>query len=183
MWRIKTTFSGPNVVGGGINYLYFNDAAGSPEDAQSAVVNFWTIANDAYRVDTVASVSNEVAVMDLSGSITGVLTAGDNVNINGTDDSDPLPPATQCLVRLRTGVFVAGREVRGRIFIPSGGEALSVGGKPGGGRLTELQTAVGGLVGDINSTLVVFSRTHGVAPPVSSGSVWNQFAVLRSRRD
>lgn len=183
MWRITTLFSGPKVVGGGISQLYFNDAAGDIADAKLAVQNFWALADDVVHVSTTISIQAEVETVSLSGSITAVETVGDVVNLTGTDDSDPLPPANQTLVRWRTGTFQNGREVRGRLFIPCGGEAYSVAGQPGGGRLTTLQGAVSGLVNDVNSTLVVFSRTHLVAPPVSAGQVAPYFAVLRSRRD
>lgn len=183
MYRVTTTFSGPQVVGGGISQMYFSEDGGSAADALGAVVDFWAAADDAVHVSTTIRTSGELEVVSLDGTITGTLAAGDTVTRTGTDDSDPLPPATQALVRWRTGIFTGGREIRGRTFIPSGGEAFSVAGVPGGGRLASLAGAAGSLASDPDSGLVVWSRTHAAQAIVSSAQVAPFFAVLRSRRD
>lgn len=183
LWRVRSTMEGPNVVGGGVCDLYFDSNVGSTQQAFDAVVAFWIGANDAYRVDTIITVDPEVYVLTAAGVITGIDPVTPTSSIAGTDDSDALPPQTQSLVRWRTGAFSNGREVRGRTFIPSAGEAYSVAGKPGGARLTELINAADALVNDAESQLLVWSRTHQVAFPVISSSVWDKFAVLRSRRD
>lgn len=183
MYRVTTEFSGPMVNGGGVSQMYFSEDGGSAANALAAVNTFWTSARDAVHVSTTIRTSGEIEVVNLAGEITGTIAAGDSVSRLGTDDSDPLPPQTQALVRWRTGIFTSGREIRGRTFIPSGGEAFSVAGVPGGGRLTTLATAAGSLVSDTNSGLVVFSRTHAAQAIVSSAQVAPKFAVLRSRRD
>lgn len=99
--------------------------------------------------------------------------------------SEALPPANQALVRLRTGDFVGGRELRGRVFIPGILESDAVTGSLNPTLVTALNTAfvnlmtAGGSAGD----LVVWSPTHGVASIVTAAQTWTEFAVLRSRRD
>jgi len=43
--------------------------------------------------------------------------------------------------------------------------------------------AASALIADATSLFVVWSKTHGVEQVVTAGGAWNQFAVLRSRRD
>lgn len=183
LYRVTTLFSGPLVNGGGISQLYFNGSAGSAAQALTAAQTFWNAARAVIHVSTSIATSGDVEEMSLAGAVTGVVDAGDNVSTVGTDDSDPLPPATQTIVHWRTGAYFNGRERRGRLFLPCGGESYSVAGVPGGTRKSDLQSAVNALVADANSSLVVYSRTyHGLAN-VTVGQVGSKFAVLRSRRD
>jgi len=183
LWRVRTTFTGPMVVGGGVQDFYFDSNVGTTQDAVDAAHTFWTAAHDCFRVDTIAHFPSEVTILGANGVITGIDSVTAPGNVSGVDDSDPLPPQTQMLVRWRTGQFSNGREVRGRTFIPSAGEATSFLGAPTASRVAALAAAANTLVTDTSAQLVVWSRTHQVAFPVDSSSVWSKFATLRSRRD
>lgn len=183
MWRVTTLFNGPYVNGGGIQQFYFDSSVGTAANAKLAAQTFWDAAQDAVHVTTNIRVTSEVENVNVAGSIVSTTIQGVDFDVYGTDDSDPLPPQTQALCRWRTGIYAGGREVRGRTFIPSAGEAFSVAGVPGGGRLTTLQNACAALVADANSTLLVWSRKYQIGEAVVSGTVAPYFAVLRSRRD
>jgi hypothetical protein len=124
-----------------------------------------------------------VATVDsTTGDITA-LTAVTSQTGTGGSVGDALPYATQGLVRLRTGFFVGGKEIRGRIFIPGLTETDSDIGVPSSFVVGAWNTAVAALIADANSVLLVYSRKHAAGEAVVSGSAWNKWAVLRSRRD
>jgi hypothetical protein len=99
--------------------------------------------------------------------------------------AEPLPHYTQVLHRLRTGVYVAGRELRGRLFLPGIVEADSINGIPAAPLLTYLASSWNSTFGAMASsnTVQVYSPTHHQAENVQNMSLWSQFALLRSRRD
>lgn len=183
MYKVTTLFTGPEVAGGGINELYFADTAGTAAQAHAAVRTFWTALGDHMRITVQWTVLGEVEEVDAaSGSITGV-TSTDQFASSGNSSGEPLPPATQGLIRWRTGFYFSGREIRGRTFIPGMLEGSSTNGAPASTALTTFNNAAAGLVGATNAELVVYSRTHGTAAPAISGTAWSKWAQLRSRRD
>lgn len=98
----------------------------------------------------------------------------------GSASDDNTPDQTAILVRWRTGVWVAGRQITGRTFLPypssgTGGGSLS------NSVVNDIQTAATLLVG--NQLLSVWSRARGQTAEVSSASVWNEYASQRRRRD
>lgn len=186
MIRVTTEWTGtlPGVPYFSTHY-FAGDTAGEADAAAAAVVSLWQ------EVDTVVStgltwtVPTEVEFVDeATGAITGVeaVAGGTGAGQNG---SDPLPMATQGLLRWRTGVFVSGRELRGRTFIPGPTEPNNLLGVPdpnykgvlGPAGVNFLTAAAGG------GGLVVYSPTHAQAATVQSSSVWNKWSILRSRRD
>jgi hypothetical protein len=132
------------------------------------------------------TVEGVVANIDeASGQITGFSNNTSRTGA-GTNSGDINPLANQGLLRLRTGVFTAGREIRGRLNIPGSCEASNTAGKPTSTYMTTLQTSADlhllsatGLNGAYN----VYSRKNGSTEIVSSVSVAPYWAVLRSRRD
>jgi hypothetical protein len=110
-------------------------------------------------------------------------TAVDADTFTGTNDTDLLPSMNQGLLQLRTGVYVEGRELRGRIFLPGWGENKSTAGRPSVSTLNDwVASANAELLGALDATIVVYSLTHKVFAPVIAITAWNEFAVLRSRR-
>lgn len=183
MWRVNTRMTGVLVQGGGINRLYFNDAAGSAADAASAVAAFWTALRDQIAVGTTLTVDGQVEEVDQSnGQVTGIEST-DTVTVTGNGGGDVLPPNIQALVRWRTGTFLDGREVRGRVFVPAMLEANNTAGAPTAFLVNLVTTAAQSLVGDGDSALVVYSRKSAGAVPVTAASMWTKWAQLRSRRD
>lgn len=95
-----------------------------------------------------------------------------------------LPWATQGLIRLRTGQFANGREIRGRVFVPGWLESSSTAGKPISAVLNAQNTAINAALtaGSAAGNLGVYSPTHRQFAQVTSTSSWSEWAVLRSRR-
>lgn len=184
MYRVNTVFSGPLVAGGGICRLYFDEAGGTAADAHAAVVSFFNAVDEVMSTQVAFTVEAEVELVNAAtGAITGIEST-DAYSATGTGSGDPLPPATQGLVRWRTGAFVDGREVRGRTFLPGMLESLNdSAGKPNSGALTVINVAAGNLIGDGDSELVIYSRTKSLQATVVSGQAWSQWAQLRGRRD
>lgn len=96
------------------------------------------------------------------------------------------PFVVQGLVQARTGVYDAGREVRGRTFLPGTLDKDDFDGAPS----SAYQAAIAGVWNTFRTDLealgaapVVWSPTKGLAAEVSVYTVWNQWAILRSRRD
>lgn len=101
----------------------------------------------------------------------------------GVSSTASIPRANQILVQLRTGVYVGGRQVRGRSFIP-GIAAVAV--DQATGRVdSSARTAIANGMQTILTSLpaLVWSRKNGVAYSVTQVTVGTEFAILRSRRD
>lgn len=200
MFRVTTTFAGPYVVGGGITRTYFMPSSGAESDAAGAMLAFWTGARAVIRTDTTITVLPAVETIDpANGEITGVaaVTGG---SVAGLDDSSALPPQTQGVCQLRTGGYVDGREVRGRIYLPAMGAGSWSNGNFAAGRRTLIESAAATLLagGTSDWQLVVWQRprvdavdSSGDPVPDRAGSVHAvsaivlaaKTAVLRSRRD
>lgn len=102
---------------------------------------------------------------------------------NGGNVNERLSPATQALMRWRTGSIVNGREVRGRTFIPGLTEQTNDAGVPSSGFTASANAAAATLVGLGILRIHPTSRIVNPNPEVIAGSLWANWAVLRSRRD
>ena len=182
MFRIRTVFQG--IQGAPwLSTMYFGEGASNlAQDAVTAVGAFWG-AVDAHISNLVNwSTESDVAVISDLGVLTGVDSTTPATG-SGAAVADPLPMATQGLVRWRTGLIVLGRELRGRTFVPGLTESAAVDGGLAAAVQSDIQTAADALMADVNSALVVWSRTHSVSATAQAATVWSQFAVQRSRRD
>lgn len=183
MRRVTTLLSGVDVTGGGINRLYFAEGVGTSSDCTTAVRNFWTALNSVMASATVWQVLPTVETIDpVTGQITQVASAS-GFNGAGTNGSSALPNQVQGLIQWRSGVYVGGRELRGRTFVPGPTTAASTAGLPNAAYLTALDTAGDALIADANTALLIWSRAHGQEVTASVSTPWSKFAVLRSRRD
>jgi hypothetical protein len=189
MLRVTNTFSGTLVRGGGVGNWYYDDTTTEAQDAVDAVVAFWTAIADRIATGITISVSGEVEVVNPStGLITGVDSAT-GANISGSEGTEPLSPALQGLVRWRTGVYVTAgdppraREIRGRTFIPGPTTGQSLNGVPESDYRTDIAAAAAAYASSGPNASLVYSRTHDQAEPITASSVWDQWAILRSRRD
>lgn len=181
--RVKTSFTGAQVAGGGINHMYFADGAAEAATVHAAVAAFWNSVRGVIHSSTTIRVEGEVDQVDeASGELTGISTVT-AVSYTGGDSAEPLPPATQLLARLRTGQRVAGREVRGRFFIPALTQSMNDNGVPASVYLADVNTALATLANHSTADWAVYSRTYHVAYSITSATAWTKFATLRSRRD
>lgn len=182
MYRVRTAITG-GAGGAELNTMYFNDTTPfTAQDAADAVVAFWTsLRNYIHSTYTMQVETVVTTVADFTGVPTGadVVTAS---AVTGNDNGDLLPPATQGLIRLQTGVWYGGRQLQGRIFIPGATEANSTGGKPSGAYKGQADAAIAALVADADSELFVWTKKYLNANGVSGGSTWSEWAILNSRR-
>lgn len=183
MYRVTTEFTGALVAGGGINHLYFDEAAGGAEDAVSAASDFWLAVAEHMSSGVAINVSGDVELVNAStGQVTGIEST-DSVTFAGVSGAEPLPPATQGLVSWRTGSYVNGREIRGRTFLPGMLELDNETGVPGNDLKGDVAAAIGGLLAAPDAELVIYSRTRAAQATVVTGTMWSKYAQLRSRRD
>lgn len=183
MLRVRTQIVGT----GGSPFLstaYFAGTnASDASNAVNAMGDFWTAMAGAMDDSLTIRVLNEVdSISETTGELLDVLSTS-GFTTAGSAGDDPLPPATQGLLRLITGEVVAGRAVKGRWFIPGATEGSNVGGFPTSGYQTTLVGAIDDLIANADTTLLVWSKKNGQGIAVSGWSVWGQWASLRSRRD
>jgi hypothetical protein len=182
IWRVRTDLvsTAGNPL---LSTMYFpGESIFSAADARGAVGTFWGALGDAMSETCTWTVEPEVASIDAaSGDLLELVSDSVTWSGAGTLTGQPLPPANQALVRWRTASVVAGRQIHGRTFIPGMTENLNDDGTPNSGLVDLLNTAAALLI-DGDNSLCVWSRAHLTAAVATSGTGWNQYAVLRSRR-
>jgi hypothetical protein len=189
--QIRTTIGGQAVVGGGVSTFHITDLADQSlvQTAVQHVIDFWT--------EIAVGLTNDVTFQVQAGTsryaaATGELqqiysTTGSGV-ITGGVNTATIPRAAQGLIRWATDDIVAGRQIRGRTFLPGipatqvtdTGLLSSAAITQYGGEANELLTALA-------AVLVIWHRpvagAGGSEHAVTSASVWDNLAVLTSRRD
>lgn len=183
IYRVRTVWTG---VAGSPYYtnLYFTEIGGTAQEARNAVNAVFANMLASIRNDLRFTIETDVAVIDeVTGDIERVETTTTALTGVGTSTEDPLPPADQALMRLRTGVYNGGREIRGRVFVPGGVQTASDGGVPTVAHRNELNTRFAVLVTITSAQWVVWAKSRGAIAVVTSATAWDQWAVLRSRRD
>lgn len=185
--RVRTVLAG---VPGTPYYsnLYFTGVATQPQaqDCLDNVSAFWTSMKSVMISTTTYVVQPDVALIDeVTGALTGNF-SGTGSSGTATVSGDPLPWATQGLMRLLTDDYVAGRRVRGRFFAPSNVEANSTLGVPIGAYLTGMNAIGNALISASaadSTEWIVWSRKNGTYGVITGVDTWGQWAQLRSRRD
>jgi len=182
LYRVRTVFTG--VQGSPwLSTMYFLGSGGTEQQAATAVGVFWG-AVDARMASNVAwATEAEVVTIDSTDGQPTAVTATTPSSGAGASGSTLLPIVTQGLLRWRTGFFIAGRELRGRTFIPGLTENDNDVGIPNGSITGTVDPIAATLIGSANAELVIFSRTHFDFAVVSSGTMWTSWAELKSRRD
>lgn len=186
MLRVTTEWTG---LPGGPYYTVFHSEGGTAPEAElihGHVVDLWNaMAN--YRTSAMAGqVLTEVDSVSIeSGEVIGTFPVTPVTLANGTSGARQ-PVVVQGLVQARTGVYVGGREIRGRTFLPGTLDGSDNDGAPS----TAYQTGVAAIFNAFDAAAsadnvapVIYSPTHRQLANVSVYTVWNQWAVLRSRRD
>jgi len=182
MIRVQQVATG---VAGSPYYLtgYFDSSVTAAQDAADA----WrSVIGDAVGNFVAPYSYLPITQVDLVDPVTGNTVGVEPVSVaqlTFTASEDPLPPASSLLLRWRTGEYVEGREIRGRTNIARLGESASTLGLVTAASITAWQARVTALLADARVKHVVWSPKNGVWAETISGSPWNQFAVLRSRRD
>lgn len=119
-----------------------------------------------------------------SGNLIAAGTTGSTAGDTGAGVGEPVANAAQVLVRLTTSAVVTSRFLQGRFYMPGYAAAGTANG--------QLPLAQANNIGDaldsngVPETLQIWHRPSGgaggIAHPVTGVSVWDEFAILRSRR-
>lgn len=194
MLRVRATTQGWE-GGPGLHTAYFDPAtedAASALDAVTCVHSSLSYANNLFPSSWTAQVSGDVDVINPgTGTITNTISVTAPGLVSGAGGTGGLlPPATALNVRLSTAAFIAGRRLRGRVFL----SPMTITAMDGAGTPTAAAIAYGmgygGILKDnagVAGPGVVWHRPVGGAggecEPIASVTVPDKFAVLRSRRD
>ena len=182
-YRVRVNWSGAAITGPGLSTFYFDSGVGTAANAVTAVATFLGAVDNSIANTAIWGTETDVATIDGTGQITAITNVGAQTGA-GSEAGDRLSPATQGLVALRTGSIIDGREVQGRIFLPGMVESHNGStGTPDSGIIGAVNTAAAALIADVNTTWVVWSRVNEVFVPITTATMNNKWAVLRSRRD
>lgn len=176
-----TTING----GGKVAVMYFL-AAIPIEDQREALGAFWEdVCPNLDNSTSVVVDTDGVTIDDATGGLVDSWADPTPYTFSGGGTGEPVDDAAQILVRWKTATIVGGRFLQGRTFIPGSNVANLSNGNLIGSTQTALQTAVNTFIASA-AGLAVWHRPKEAAPgssdAVSTGSVWNEFAVLRRRR-
>lgn len=180
MLRVRTLFTG--IGGSMVNTLHFTGSTQTEADnAAAAVSTFWLANRPLMSDDITFSLDTEVLELGDDGVLTGVFSvAASTAPGQATGD---IIPMLQGLAKFRTGAFLGGVEIRGRMFVPGVTETHNLAtGQPSGTYISDLLADLNALVADANSELRVWSRTKQASAPVTSVNIAQSWARLDSRR-
>ena len=187
MAKVQTVLTG---VAGSPYYMngYFDLTVGTAQDMIDAWHTFvvGAIGSDTSNYPTGALIRTDgtlQVVNPVDGAVEALVTGAPQTS-GGIGTGPVLPPSNQALVRWRTGIYVDRREVRGRTNIPAQFEAAStVLGQVEPAYINGYTDRGQTLIDDENTNFVVWSKKNGQWQPAVTASCWEQFAILRSRRD
>lgn len=181
LYRVRTEIS-QNPGNPMLGTHYFGTSA-DPSDSMSFVADFWGDLASIVKSDVRFAVSPEIDTINAdNGELVASLSATPVDPVPGSSTSEPLPPATQALMQLHTGVILGGRKIVGRIFVPGMTESSSDTGVPDTGVHEAVQTAAQNLIDASGSTWCVWSRKNKAGVVISSATCWDLWAVQRKRR-
>lgn len=173
---------------GGPYYWYFHfnhgDAQSDANTAAAAVANFLQDIAPCMSSSLSMQLQDDWEVIDAAtGNLTNVWSVSGGSPEPGTDATTLISPVTQGLIRLRTGIIVGTRELRGRLFVPGITEGANDGGRPTAAWRNAADSAAGLLRTDAATQWCVYSPTHHTAQIITSDTVWTEWAYLSSRRN
>lgn len=192
--RVRATLTyGTGGPGVHTSYWIPGTTGGVTADATDAVARvraFFAAVQTMYPNSTTVQVQTDVAqINDNTGALVGTLAGASVGSVVGTGGASIGPLASMVLLRLRTGLVLNGRLLRGRWYCgPLAAAAISTTGGATTGAITAFNGAGNGMlaVGPTTTALAVWNRPTvvvGASAGVTSVSTWDQLAVLRSRRD
>lgn len=183
VYRVRLQWTGAPVNGPSVSTFFFDDTGGTAQAASDHVAAFAADLDNGLADTLSWRTEPEVDTLDTA---TGVLTAVTSVTPaggTGVNTAEPLPPATQGLIRWTTGQIVQGRALKGHTFIPGFCENQQTNGAPSAAVISQFEGFAEDFEDLASPQMVIWSRTHGVAAPALGSSMWEKWAILRSRRD
>nr|CRY97328.1 hypothetical protein [uncultured prokaryote] len=179
---------------GMVNVHYFESTGDAA--AQMAALQSLYSDMDVYIADLYSfSIRGSGKVLDeITGDLVDFWTEGAALVVPGTGSAEPVADATQLLFRWETGTIVNNRVVKGHTYVPG----FTVNNLLNGNMTTTSTSTLSGVAVAFAGTAGhgIWSRPRAANPsadppvtardgtfaPATSGSVWNELAVLRGRR-
>ena len=184
MIRVKVTWSG--MAGGPwLSHFYFSDTFNQTNvDAARGGINALLNTYRSLMASGCTIGATTAENVSLGGALSGSLGLTTPIALTSNGSGNWLPRECQALVSVRTGTFIAGRELRGRIYLPQPtvGQA-DAGGNPSSTFQTTMNTALTTYRTTSGYTPGIWSRTGGAISTWSAATIALYFAVQRSRRD
>lgn len=180
--KIVTTFTG-GPAGDWLTVFRIDRLLGGNAQTSIDIVrDFWTaLANDMSSSLSIL-VHGDVEILDpITGLPTGVDSASSRT-VSPSNGSDPLPWQTQGIILWNSGVWIGGRQVRGRTFVPGWTEQSNTNGLPTTGAMVALNAAANVIANATTGVPAIYSRKHNNTFPIASATVNQKWSVLRTRR-
>lgn len=184
MMRLRWVWTGVAGTPWYTNLYVAGDSLGEAQAQADLQQDFFTGFSFQLSSNITIALDPFVPVVDASD---GQIQAGYTVNtppaVTGQEGGDMLPRQANSLTTFSTGVYVGGRQIKGKCFL--GG--YTVASSDGDGHYDETrrnavelqwQTYIDG-----GSTLVVWSKKNGASAAVTDATVAQQWATINSRRD
>jgi hypothetical protein len=182
MLRVDTQITG-TVGGPFFSTNYFNgNTQGVADDASAAVRTFWNAIQANMLGPATITVQDVVTQVNITTGDPEAIFSVTNTAITLGGSGTYLPWGIQAVCNWRTGVFVGGREIRGKTYIPLLTEGNNTNGYPDSSLLGTVNTAMAALIADAGNELVVWSKKNGIAQPVVSGAMSQNWGLLHSRK-
>nr|CRY96190.1 hypothetical protein [uncultured prokaryote] len=165
--------------------LYFEGAISTEaQDAVDQVDVLWGNLTSVMVAGITATIEPFVASIDpATGDVIGGFVTTPAAPQVGDATGSMLPGASQVQQNLLTGVYVGGRNIRGKMYIPGLPASYSdLSGRVDATVPATMAIAFDALLAD-GPDLVVWSRKNGATYAVSDTTTSPNFASLRSRRD
>lgn len=181
LFQVRCLYTGGQGMPG-TNTFYGSEGDVAVADMRAELNDFYDVwCTDFMADDITLTIPSTGDIIDSTdGSLIGVWTDGTPIAVPGALTQARQPFTSQVLVQLKTDLVAGGRRLRGRVFLPGTCTVDNDDGVPTGDLLTAMRAAANTA---FVSDFAVYSPTHHVWATVSSTDVWDQFAVLRSRRD
>jgi hypothetical protein len=181
MYRVRTVWTG--IAGTPfLTTTYFDASAYASSAAVTNMAAFWDAIPTHININLDWQVQGDVDIVD---PVTGQITAIESntpESGSGSSSLEVLSLGTCGLINLRTGVYVAGREIRGKLYVPGPTEGSSIQGTPGAAYASALQTAFDTLQSPSGPQLVVYSPKNARWEPVAAPVVSSYWARITTRQ-
>jgi len=169
----------------GVSVMFFDEGL-SVTDQRAALAVFWGAVDSMLHNGTTWTIRKSGREMDdATGTLTGVWTDTATLTGTGAGTVNPVNDAAMILLQWQTNTIVNGRMVRGRTFVPGAEISTQEGGNLGAGFVGLLQGYQATLIA-ASEGFVIWHRptsgSGGSVAPVTTGTAWQEFAVLRGRR-
>lgn len=181
LYQVRVEIAMP-IGGVGVSTWYASagdNALGDVLDPLNSVYGTWATNHCASTFTFVVPATVNI-IDSTTGALTGTETHGTDTSHVGAAAAGSVPFVSQVLAQFETGFYVAGRQLRGRIFFPGCVPSDTTAGAVADGLISDMTDE---LNTSINDVFAVYSPTHATWATISNSTVWKQFASLRSRRD